>query len=147
MTSANVVGYEVKTARENFNYYTPMFRPISGGTEMSINEIQMNAAVGIGGAQMQFLNANGGTSRDSSDKAVIYFWVPNTEGNRKSYPLVTFPEGSNGAWAIKFTQNYVPKYRDPDPELGELSMLDSGAGVQLKCTEGQTFYAICPYEL
>ena len=129
MTSANVVGYQNKTTRQNFNYVTPTFRPIAGLTgeynnEMSIQEVQVDSTVGLGGSNFQKLNASGGM-------AVIYYWV--NKANVKSKLGIDCPEGKNGLWAVRYRPEgaWTDSYRLPAGTDAEPNTLMVGEGIQV----------------
>ena len=141
MTSANVVGYKNEAARDNFNYITPVFRPIAGmigedNNEIPLNEIQLSADAGVA-CNLQILDDQGG-------KAYQYAWIPvSYKGNTTTkYKSLVWPSHSvNGIWAVSEGKNLAAHYVNPENATEDPttpSTVKVGEGVQINAYEGNT---------
>ena len=134
---AGQVGEETITdmtrpARGNFNYIGNPF-----SADISINNIQMSDDVGLGGANLQFLD-------DAAGTAVIYFWLP--KANCETYSIVC-PEGLDGVWAVRFKSGLKNSYRLPNGDEAEPNVVPSGSAIQINAVEGNSMKVLCPYDL
>ena len=137
VTSANVVGYVTKGARDGFCYFTPTFRAVSGDqAKIDINDIQMGADVTTGAADLQFLNVNGGTEVDKEGELLAYVWVQNGDSKYKGDVDMT---GKNGVWAVQVGSGFNTRYYDPDPSIGQPKLLDVGQGIQIAGSSDMKF--------
>ena len=142
VTSANVVGYQNKPARNNFNYVTPSFRPVAGMTgadsnEMSINEIQLSADAGTA-CNLQILDDNGGMAK-------FYSWIPvSFKGSTaKKYKELIWPEENvNGIWAVSVGSGINAKFVNPGTVGTDAESYPTtvkvAQGIQIYANEGNT---------
>ena len=128
-----------RQSRDGFNYFGNPFP-----TEMSVNNIQMDADVDTEGANLQFLNVTGGTEVDGEGELLVYDWVRADDSRYEGDADLT---GKNGVWAIKGGTKLKPKFYDPDPSKGQPKILSAGQGVQISGTSAMHFWAVCPIEL
>ena len=122
------MGYQTKeAAADGFNYMAPTFLPVSGGTEINLQDIQL-ADTGNEGADIQVL--------DGSGLYTEFYWWYKKRGDGQVGPAgyrVPCPEGKNGVWfLITF---------DEDDEIVDCEYVtdrtfDWGYGIQLNIEEG-----------
>ena len=94
---------------------------------MSINEIQMEASLNSGNANLQFLTDGGGS-------VITYQWIKAADVSKYS-DLGTCPEGVNGIWAVK-KPGAKKDYRLPAGTDAEPNVIKLGDGVQVFAATG-----------
>ena len=128
VTSANVVGYLNKTdAVQKYNFVTAPFRAINGSAaEFNIQDIQVDASVTTGGAQLYILNADRKVDTTFQEKA--HAWVRKADFTK--YGITGFDD-KNGVWAIQGGTLKAPTYTVPTLEK---SVFSAGTGIQVYFT-------------
>ena len=153
------MGYNTKETAEGWNYTGPVFVPISGGTSINLQDIQMSADCADQGANI--------TVRDEGESILEdYYWFKNYGGNAGPSGLQQpVPAGKNGLWFQMVYQfiEYTPEemeenakyfifddgYEDFDHwEFVADKTFDAGEGFVLSAgSDTYSLTALAPYDL
>lgn len=142
VTSANIVGYQNTTHTEGgFKYVTPTFLHVDGSAVNDFQDIQLDASVGAGAANIQLLDRNG-------IKTALYMWC-NKKTAAQQDPVIVIPEGKTGLWTIQ--ESYFDEEEEVDvityKKIDPAVTLAPGMGVQLSSMSDTEVKIFAPYSL
>jgi len=113
------VGYQTKETVEGWNYTGSVFVPVSGGTSINLQDIQMNATCPNQAANITVRNEGESILED-------YYWFKAADGKAGPVGLKQdVPEGKNGLW-FQMVYQFIEYTAEEMEENAQYFVFDDG---------------------